>query len=337
MEKLLTIAVPCYNSAEYMERCIASLLPGGEQVEILIVNDGSSDDTARIADEYAERYPTMIRAIHQENKGHGGAVNTGLREASGVFFKVVDSDDWLDTTAYLEVLKTLREQDANGVDMLLSNFVYERTGAKHIKTVNYRKVLPRGEMFGWSETRKFPLGKYILMHSVIYRTTLLRECGMQLPEHTFYVDNIFVYVPLPYVHRMYYLDVDLYRYYIGREDQSVNEQVMIRRVDQQVRVTKIMLDAYDLRKIRHKYLRHYMLRYLEIMMLISSVFLIRSGTKENLEKKKQLWEYVKKHHPDQFAWMNRNVLEQFLKIPGKAGVRCVSFCYTVAHWFYGFN
>ncbi len=320
-----------------MDRCIASLLPGGEQVEILIVDDGSSDDTARIADAYGEKYPRIIRAIHQENKGHGGAVMTGLREAKGVFFKVVDSDDWLDTTAYLKALDTLREQDAQGIDLLLCNFIYERDGADRKKTVHYRKILPQGEIFGWSESRKFPLGKYILMHSVIYRTQMLRKCGMELPEHTFYVDNIFVYVPLPYVHRIYYLDVDLYRYYIGREDQSVNEQVMIRRIDQQIRVTKIMLDAYDLKKIRHKYLRHYMLRYLEIMMLISSVFLVRSGSRENLEKKDELWEYAKAKHPDTYAWMNRHVLEQLLKIPGKPGEGCVNFCYTVARWFYGFN
>ena len=103
--KLLTITVPCYNSASYMEKCIESLLIGGEDVEILIVNDGSTkDDTAGIADRYAKAYPTIVRAIHQENKGHGGAVNTGLANATGLYFKVVDSDDWLNEEAYRRVL-----------------------------------------------------------------------------------------------------------------------------------------------------------------------------------------------------------------------------------------
>ena len=105
--KLLTITVPCYNSENYMKKCVDSLLEGGENVEILIVDDGSSDKTAQIADEYAEKFPTIVRAIHQENGGHGEAVNTGLRNATGIFFKVVDSDDWVNKEAYLKILSTL--------------------------------------------------------------------------------------------------------------------------------------------------------------------------------------------------------------------------------------
>ena len=93
--KLLSIAIPCYNSEAYMEKCIESLLKGGEDVEILVVNDGSSDRTAEIADAYAEKYPTIIKAVHQENGGHGEAVNAGIRNATGLYFKVVDSDDWV--------------------------------------------------------------------------------------------------------------------------------------------------------------------------------------------------------------------------------------------------
>ena len=104
--KILSIAVPCYNSQEYMRKCIDSLLEGGEDVEILVVDDGSSDETAQIADEYAEKYPTIVKAIHQENGGHGEAVNTGIRNASGIYFKVVDSDDWVQKEAYLEILST---------------------------------------------------------------------------------------------------------------------------------------------------------------------------------------------------------------------------------------
>ena len=93
--KLLSIAIPCYNSQDYMENCIESLLVGGEEVEILIVDDGSSDRTAEIADDYARKYPTIVKAIHQENGGHGEAVNAGIRNATGLYFKVVDSDDWV--------------------------------------------------------------------------------------------------------------------------------------------------------------------------------------------------------------------------------------------------
>ena len=217
-----------------MEHCIESLLIGGEDVEILIVDDGSKDRTAEIADAYAAKYPTICRAIHQENGGHGEAVNAGIRNATGLFFKVVDSDDWVDADAYMQVLDKLREFVADGeakLDMLLSNYVYEKDGAKH-KQVMRQTGVPKDRVFTWSDVPHFFKGHYILMHSVIYRTQMLRDCGLELPKHTFYVDSIYVFNPMPYVKTMYYLNVDFYRYFIGRADQSVNEQVMIKRMDQ---------------------------------------------------------------------------------------------------------
>ena len=233
--KLLSITVPCYNSQNYMKNCVDSLLEGGNLVEILIVDDGSRDDTAKIADEYAAKYPGIVKAIHQENGGHGEAVNTGLKNATGLYFKVVDSDDWVNKEAYHAILDKLLEITGGPqtLDMMISNFVYEKQGAKRKKVMRYKNYMPQNEIFTWKEMGRMPLGKYILMHSVIYRTGLLRDCGLVLPKHTFYVDNLFVYQPLPHVQTMYYMDVNFYRYFIGRDDQSVNEEVMIRRIDQE--------------------------------------------------------------------------------------------------------
>ena len=102
--KLLSIAIPCYNSEAYMGKCIESLLVGGEEVEIIVVNDGSKDRTAQIAQEYVEKYPTIVKAVNKENGGHGSAVNAGLDNATGLFFKVVDRDDWVDADAYRKIL-----------------------------------------------------------------------------------------------------------------------------------------------------------------------------------------------------------------------------------------
>ena len=338
--KLLTIAIPCYNSAAYMRNCIESLLPGGNDVEILIVDDGSfKDDTAKIADEYEREYPGICRAIHQENGGHGEAVNTGLKNASGLYFKVVDSDDWVDLEAYVQVLRTLRRfsGEESQIDLLITNFVYEKQGAKRKKVMNYRTALPAGEIIDWSGAKGFRLGQYILMHSVIYRTQMLRECGLELPSHTFYVDNIFVYQPLPHVKSMYYLDVNFYRYYIGREDQSVNESVMIGRLDQQIRVTKLMLGYYDVTRIQNRKLRGYMLRYLEIMMTVSSILAIRSETEENLAKKKELWQYLRQKNFALYLRLRWGFLGQGVNLPGKGGRKISSACYKIAQKFYGFN
>ncbi len=155
------------------------------------------------------------------------------------------------------------------------------------------------------------------MHSVIYRTQLLKDCGLELPKHTFYVDNIFVYQPLPHVKTLYYLDVNFYRYFIGREDQSVNEQVMIGRIDQQILVTKLMLGYYDVMKITNRKLRRYMIKYLEIMMTVSSILAIKSGTEENLAKKKELWQYVKQLNVPLYLRLRLGIFRTGHKSAGK--------------------
>ncbi len=341
--KLLSIAVPCYNSEDYMEHCVESLLVGGDEVEILIVDDGSQKDrTPEIADRLEKEHPGVVRAIHQENGGHGEAVNTGLSNATGVYFKVVDSDDWVNEKAYIQILDLLRqmvEQDT-GLDMLISNFVYEKEGAKRKRVMNYHAAIPRDEILTWDQVRVFTKWQYILMHSVIYRTQLLRDCGLKLPAHTFYVDNIFVYQPLPFVKTLYYLDEDFYRYFIGREDQSVNEKVMISRVDQQIRVNKIMIDEYNLydkKLIPSRKLRHYMMQYLEIMMTISSIMLIRSGTQENLEKKKELWKYLKKKDKRLYFKLRHGIMGRTMNLPGKGGRKVSEMGYKITQKFFGFN
>lgn len=242
--KLLSIAIPCYNSQDYMRHAIETLLVGGEDVEILVVNDGSKDKTADIAAEYQQKYPTIVRAINKENGGHGDAVMTGLKNATGLYFKVVDSDDWVDEECLKRVLAQLRAftEQKGEIDMLICNYVYDKVGVKHKHVMQYRHAVPQNRVFDWNETR-FKIGEYLLMHSVIYRTALLNKCGLNLPKHTFYVDELYVYQPLPMVKKMYYMDEDLYHYFIGREDQSVQENVMIRRIDQALLVNRMLGDG----------------------------------------------------------------------------------------------
>lgn len=337
--KLLSVAIPCYNSQEYMKYCIESLLPGGNDVEILIVNDGSVDNTGKIADEYAKKYPNIVRAIHQENGGHGEAVNTGIRNATGLYFKVVDSDDWVDTRAYLKILDVIKtfSTEKKYVDMLISNFVYEKGNSKFKKVMKYDNVLPEGKIFTWDDIGTFRKGQYILMHSVIYRTGVLRECGLSLPKHTFYVDNLFVYLPLEHVKKIFYINVEFYRYLIGREDQSVNEKVMIKRIDQQIKVNKLMIENVDIENIENKNLYKYMLNYLEIITAVSGVLLIRSGTSENLKKKKELWKYIKDKDIRLYRRLRYRLMGQLINLPGLIGRKICIGIYKVSQLVVGFN
>ncbi len=342
MNKIITFAVPCYNSAAYMDHCIQTLLEGGDDIEIILVDDGSTkDDTPAICDRYAEQYPDIVRVIHQENGGHGEGVNQGIRNASGIYYKVVDSDDWLDVDALHKVLGKLREfaKMERPVDMVIANYVYEHVEDNTRKVMGYANVFPKNRIFTWSDISRFRASQYLLMHSVIYRTKLLRKCGLELPKHTFYVDNIFVYQPLPYVKTMYYMDLDLYRYFIGRADQSVNEKVMVGRVDQQVRVTRLMIDAHDLRRVLsvQPKLGRYMRNYLAMMMTISSIFLIIDGSPAALGKKTELWEYLRSVDKGLYHKLKYRAVSFVGNIPGYQGRKLSVGLYRMARKIYKFN
>lgn len=341
--KTISFAVPCYNSAEYMDKCIESLIAcaeGKDDIEVLIIDDGSTkDETPQIADSWQERYPALVKAIHKPNGGHGSAVNTGLEHASGAYFKVVDSDDWLDVAAMRPIMAFLRAQaqENDAVDLVIGNYVYEKVFENTRTVIDYRNVFPLDRVFGWDDIHHFHSSQYLLMHSVIYRTALLCEIGLKLPEHCFYVDNIFVYVPLPAVKTMRYFDEDMYRYFIGREGQSVNEDTMKARIDQHLRVTRIMIDAVDLDEVPNHKLRHYMRNYLSMMMCISSVFLRMINNDEASQKLTDLWAYLKQQRPDMYASIRANVLNIGTNLPTELGRRIGLGGYRLAQKIFKFN
>lgn len=338
--KTITFAVPCFNSAAYMDHCVETLLACGEDIEILLVDDGSTkDNTAEIADGWAERYPDIVRAIHQPNKGHGGAVNTGLANATGFYFKVVDSDDWLDAAAMFPLMEYMRSQVDAPVpcDMVVANYVYEKVDEGVQKVMGYGNVLPEGYEFGWHDVGSFLPSQYLLMHSVYYRTDMLRKMGLTLPEHTFYVDNIFVYEPLVYVRTIRYFNVDAYRYFIGREDQSVNEKVMMGRMDQQLRVTRQMIDNVDPQAVRERHLRHYLRNYLSMMMCICSVFLRMRGGEQDEEDLKGVWAYLKEQNPSLYRRVRSNALNLATNLPTEAGEKIGLKGYQIAQKIFKFN
>jgi glycosyltransferase involved in cell wall biosynthesis len=343
MQKLLSVAIPSYNSQDYVGRAIESLLPGKEQIEIIVVDDGSSDDTSKIAEEYIEKYPDTVRLIKKENGGHGDAVMTGLQSATGLYFRVLDSDDWVDEASLkklLEVLETMRDPD-KAADLVITNYVYEKVNQGKRCPINYRKTLPTGRLFGWDEVGKWATGSYILMHSATYRTELARNSGMKLPKHTFYVDHLYVCYPMMKVEKMYYLDVDLYRYFIGREDQSVNEKVMLSRMDQQLRVNRLMLEL-DTDNIKDKAQREYLYYYTEIVTLATVSFLLRLGTKEDEQVMQSFLDEVQEKRPIYYDWImqkpfTRHMIGPVRRWPHWFCYPVYRFCYQVARKLFGFN
>lgn len=333
---LLSVIVPAYNSQDYLDRALATLIDYNDEVEVLIVNDGSKDDTGRIANDWALRYPRIVRAIHQENKGHGGAVNAGLAAASGTHVRVCDSDDWMDRSAMNRLLDLLREERAAGrdLDLVVTNYVYEKQGKPHKTVVRYRNVLPQDRTISWDEVRPCRYDQYMMMHALTMRTEILRQSGLVLPEHTFYVDYLYSHTPLPLVRTIRYLDVDLYRYFIGRDDQSVNEKVMISRLDQLLRVNREMVAAMPEPQEVPANLYRYMVHYLRINCVVTTVMAQLSGAPEHLEMKEQMWKELEATNPTAAAAVESDLLARLVRTRSRTFIKGA---YSLLRAIMGFN
>lgn len=337
-EKLLSIAIPCYNSQDYVRRALDSVVPAGEALEVLIVDDGSTDGTAAIAKEYEEKYPSVVRYLYKENGGHGDAVMFGVAHATGLYYRVLDSDDWINTENLIRMMEHLSAEKKAGVvyDMALTNYVYEKVGQKP-KEIGYGSALPSGVAFSWDEIKKFNYGQNILMHSITYRLELIKTCGLRLPKHTFYVDNLYAYYPLPFAKKLYYFDFDLYHYFIGRQDQSVNESVMFRRINQQEQIAFTMFGMHDLNNVESPKLRRYMAQYMLMMCAIVSALYVREGSKSSLQAKKIFWEKTKTRYHSAYSHIKKFFPTPFLSHTNWFTNIIIRIGYSIARRIYHFN
>jgi len=321
-----------------MRHCIDTLLVGGEAVEIIVVNDGSADNTPDIAEEYERKYPEIVSVVHQANKGHGGAINAGLAKASGIFVKIVDSDDWVDAESYKKIIGTITSFSSDSLpDAIISNYVYEKLGKRRKTVISYSDALPEGRVFTWDEAGQFRLGRYMLMHALIYRREVLRKSGLVLPENTFYVDNIYAYTPLAYVETMCYINVNFYRYFIGREGQSVQEKTMMKRIDQQLAVNKLMIESVNLSDIANNKKRRYLMHYLEIVTAISSILLLKEGSRTSVIKRDGLWQYIKAKDAVVYGELRKSLVGRILHLRTPIGRLTAIAVYKISRMIVGFS
>lgn len=345
--KYITFVVPCYNSQDYMERCINSLLEGGSDVEVIIIDDGSTDNTGKIADYYANTHPDIVNVVHKKNAGHGSGINEGMKRAAGKYFKVVDSDDWIDKEAYLKLLKKIKFfiknekcfDESKTPDLFICNYIYDHKNDGRCKRVHYKNIFPIEKLCDWSHMRHWGISQYLIMHSLIFRTETLKVSGVKLPENTFYVDNLFSNQPLPYVEKIYYMDIDLYHYFLGRDDQSVNTKNLMRRIDQQIYVTNMVIRCADLEQIKKSQpkLAKYLCRNMSIMIAISSIHLILIGTYESYCKQKKLWNNLKQYDFKLYCKLRYFSLCGLTYLPGKLGDYLVLMGYYIAKRLFQFQ
>nr|WP_257505948.1 glycosyltransferase family 2 protein [Actinomyces sp. 565] len=339
---LITVVVPAYNAEDCLGRCLSSLVAadgGRDELEVIVVDDGATDSTGALADAYARAH-TAIEVIHQENKGHGGAINTGVAAARGTWLKVCDADDAIDPGTLRALLASLRSWREAGTepDLVVTNFVYVREGTpawyrlshgparrgprgvrpgRHV--VRFRGILPAGRIGSWRDVRSFRPDQYLMMHSLAYRREVLEHSGMRLPEHCFYVDNLFAFEPLRHVRTLTYLDLDLYYYTVGRAGQSVADDVIVARLDQHDRVNALMLEAMPREGEVPVSLLHYLVHIYTLSAVVITTMALRSGTPQNLAIKQRLWERLDATRPDVARWVRGSVMGRLMTLPGRTG------------------
>ena len=335
--KLLTVTVPCYNSQDYMEKCIDSLLRGGERVEIIVIDDGSKDSTGAIGDRYAAEYPSIVKVIHQENGGHGAGINAGLKAATGKYFKVVDSDDEVssDFVRFLDRLELCDSQ--GGVDLFVTNYYYVHTDGIGDRSINYSNVLPENRIFTWGDTGRFRLHQMLTIHSCTFRTEVMRLCGGELPRKVFYEDNLMVCRTLPYVARMFYMNTDLYRYTIGREGQSVQDDVSRRRYTHHLQIAAACFKSVKLDSLACRRHREYMQHELFMLLSIATAFSKLNKNQEADAALAAMWRECEAHDKKWADRFRKGTILLFAQAPGKIGYAMVDGFYKFANKVVRFN
>lgn len=242
--KILTIIVPVYNTEKYLVRCLESVTPKEviEDIEILLVNDGSKDGSLHILTEYANKFPASIKVIDKENGGHGSTINAGLKEAQGKYIKVLDSDDWFDTPGFIAFVQKLKQVDE---DVIVVPYTEEYTYIPNTILYDHYPI-ESDTPFEWDDLKEENIEKvYFPMAAATYKTEILRKCGLQLFEKTFYVDMQYNIFPIPYISTVRYLKHPMYRYFIGRPAQSMSQENLTKNFKNHEKVLRFVVDYYS--------------------------------------------------------------------------------------------
>lgn len=250
MGKALTVVIPAYNAEKYLKTCLDSLCGAGalEELEILVVDDGSTDGTGEIADLYQIRFPGTVRAVHKPNGGHGSGINTGICLASGKYFKVVDADDWVDSSAFSELLRYLLTQDA---DAVISGYywVFDKGTGDEERDKFRRRAEIREQFHGIQYKKTYRFDEvadkiYIKMHGLTIRTEILKKNAIRIDEHCYYVDTELILYPIPYIETIAFIKDFVYMYRIGRAGQSMQPERMRRNLSQYDKVLRSLFRFY---------------------------------------------------------------------------------------------
>ena len=285
MEKILTIVIPTYNMQDYLRRCLDSLIVPEEQMqrlEVLVVNDGSKDNSSAIAHEYQDKYPDTFRVIDKENGNYGSCVNRGLKEAAGKYIKILDADDWFDKVTLALYLIYLTALD---VDLVLTDFkiVYENS-KKVISYLYSQKNIVADQVISVEQLLSYNPMFYGQMHGFTYKTKILREMKYNQTEGISYTDQEYVDIPFTRVKTVCYYPNILYNYLLGREGQTMMS-IKDKSMGQLMQVVSKLCEFYSSSDYDNKVYKNYLFQQIlvQIHLIYSSGLLEKSYNVEILK------------------------------------------------------
>ena len=240
--KTLTIIIPTYNMDKYLRRCLDSLIideEGMKQLEVLVINDGSKDSSSQIAHEYENNYPDTFRVIDKENGNYGSCINKGLKEASGKYIKVLDADDFFDIFSFSNYLKYIKSRNE---DLIITDFNIVNENQKVVK--RYIANMISDHIYYIKDIQNTNLFE-VMMHGFTYRTQLLREIKYHQTEGISYTDQQWVCIPFLNVRTISYCPCNLYQYLIGREGQTMEFDIRIKKTNDYLTLLFDMVIIYE--------------------------------------------------------------------------------------------
>lgn len=270
--KVLSIIIPMYNMENYIGKCLQSLLDIPtewlESIDIIVVNDGSKDQSLRIATSYQKKYPEVIRVIDKENGNYGSCINAGLAKALGTYVKVLDSDDYFSSVGLSAVLEKISSIPV--MDMIITDFDIINANDEITNHVSFHLKKEKCLLFNdiWKKISD------IQMHAIIYRTELFKEINYHQTEGISYTDQEWCYYPMVKIQTVYYVNNVLYKYLLGREGQTMSESVLKKKISHLEIVANKMLKHFSLldknKLSRERYLllrKRILVRYKDIYRL----------------------------------------------------------------------
>lgn len=240
MEKQISIIIPTYNMEKYISKCLDSLIiPEFDQIEVLVVNDGSKDRSSEIAHSYAERYPDSIRVIDKENGNYGSCINTALPLATGRYVKILDADDTFDKTGFSELVSRLRDLD---VDVVFTHCEVIDDQSRTLSVSGKYKNNQYNHIYNEINSRLY--GAYTLMHWITYNIRIFKRFEYFQPVGISYTDTIWAFIPIIFCNTGIFLDLIVYKYLFGREGQTMNPKNMAKQISHFSQMAKAMIDYY---------------------------------------------------------------------------------------------